>query len=412
MNNGYRMDNGMIEDDYFTFERDNITYHFFHKPTQKTEKGQYGILAVDYGIRFDKEPYKDEKGHTVIPMSRVHSKPQQVAYFEFTEDSHPEIVEAMMEEDRKEYRDLIVAETQKHTKETIDEEFVNEDEFDSYISGIFERLKSINADMDDIEGKVTDDRLCLAFYSNIDKKESSKFSSRAEKLITDYLENETRFKNWIEIHITPADKFFYNTHNDNLKSFVIEIKAESSQDSEQHNESLDESNELKQRAKKHSKKQKGMSPFISLNVGNVEKGIEVFNSSVADGSGMAMCEDMDKQTYHYEGPIYYNGHKEASKTDIYTRATSIKQARNNILYRISGGKDIYKFDIVDNQIEEVIDDSYEEIPHDPHNKCDICGNLLNNNNECPRCDYGEYDLDESIQVDSNLDAMSQLNRLD
>lgn len=175
---------------------------------------------------------------------------------------------------------------------------------------------------------------------------------------------------------------------------------------------LTESNELKQRAKKHSKKQKGMSPFISLNAGNVEKGIEVFNSSVADGSGMAMCEDMDKQTYHYEGPIYYNGHKEASKTDIYTRATSIRQAKNNIIYRISGGKDMYKFDIVDNQIEEVIDDNYEEIPHDPHNKCDRCGNLLNNNNECPRCDYGEYDLDESIQVDSNLDAMAQLNRLD
>ena len=155
-----------------------------------------------------------------------------------------------------------------------------------------------------------------------------------------------------------------------------------------------------------------MSPFTSLDGGNVEKGIEVFNSSVADSSGMAMCEDMDKQKYHYAGPIYYNGNQVATKSDIDTKATSIRKAKNNILYKISGGRDMYKFDIVDNQIEEVIDNSYKETPHDPYIKCDRCGNLLNNNNECPRCDYGEDDLDESIQVDSNLDALAQLNRLD
>ena len=126
MNNKYRMDNGMIEDDYFTFERDNITYHFFYKPTRRTEKGQYGILAVDYGIRFDKEPYKDERGHTIIPMSRAHDKPQQLAYFEFNEDTHPEIAYAMTEDDRKEYRDLVVAETKKHMNEGLNEDLSSE----------------------------------------------------------------------------------------------------------------------------------------------------------------------------------------------------------------------------------------------------------------------------------------------
>ena len=121
-----QMDNGMIEDDYFTFERDNITYHFFFKPTRRTEKGKYAILAVDYGIRFDKEPYKDEKGHTIIPTSRVHDKPQQLAYFEFNEDTHPEIAYAMTEDDRKEYRDLVVTETKKHINGSMNEEFVSE----------------------------------------------------------------------------------------------------------------------------------------------------------------------------------------------------------------------------------------------------------------------------------------------
>jgi hypothetical protein len=113
MGEALQMDNGMIEDEYFTFERDYITYHFFFTPGRRTTQ-KYGVLAVDYGIRFDKESYKNERGTTTFPISRVHDKPQQKGYFEFTPETHPELVNAMEEDDRKEFRDLIVSEMNKH----------------------------------------------------------------------------------------------------------------------------------------------------------------------------------------------------------------------------------------------------------------------------------------------------------
>lgn len=486
---------------------------------------------------------------------------------------------------------------------------INEDEFDNYVNGIFERLKSINADMDDIEGKVTNDRLFIAFYSNVDKKESSKFRGRAEKLIMNYLENETRFNDWIEIYITPADKFFYNTYNDNLKSFAIEIKAESSQDFNQYNKSLDEAyvedlvvgkkyyftnrgevyhakfkektptwlifvdddgetiytnhwvdistskkdlsdtpdksyekdsenkkskkdfeiddkevaeisdddkkkefkdkanaiiskvisgvkscggtirnidrkfdedlfrltivcsvsetkedsfedtielsiksnlrefisakdltisifnkmalkdnninyyisiegkgwrsklteaNELKQRAKKHSKKQKGMSPFTSLDAGNVEKGIEMFNAAQPSGSVEATSSlGEGLETYHYDGPTYYAGHKISDKEDIYTKAVSAKQARNNILYRLAGGDrfELLKYDIVPENI-TLIKPLENQKPNEREH-CPYCHYELNDMGDCPVCDYGEDDLMEENL--SSIEALHLLN---
>lgn len=58
--------------------------------------------------------------------------------------------------------------------------------------------------------------------------------------------------------------------------------------------SMNESNELEQRAKKHKKKSKGNGWHMSVNAGDVEKGIEVFNNStsVGSGEGTAMGESL------------------------------------------------------------------------------------------------------------------------
>lgn len=42
--------------------------------------------------------------------------------------------------------------------------------------------------------------------------------------------------------------------------------------------------DLKDRQKYHKKKQKGMSPFMNRDAGNVEKGIEAFNNASSSSS--------------------------------------------------------------------------------------------------------------------------------
>ena len=384
INNGYRMDNGMIEDDYFTFERDNITYHFFFKPTRRTNKGQYAILAVDYGIRFDKEPYKDERGHTIIPMSRVHDKPQQLAYFEFNEDTHPEIAYAMTEDDRKEYKDLVVAETKKHMNEGLNEGINNKLTPSQAAQAVKElKLKSnpnINVYIDEcmqgvtvtFEGTLEDGKKIILWESNI--------LSTQEQIDT-----------------LPS---MYRKQSDELDR-LREVGYKG----------IKESNELEQRAKKHKKKSKGMGWHMSMNAGDVEKGIEVFNNSTSlgtsSGEGTAMGEDVENKIYYYDGPIYYRGTKITDTSDIYTTAKSLNVAIRNILYKATKGDkaNLYLYDIVDNKVREI---PKEETPN-VRPKCQTCGYELNDIGDCPVCDYGEDDLLESL---SDLEALWTLKNLD
>ena len=172
-----------------------------------------------------------------------------------------------------------------------------------------------------------------------------------------------------------------------------------------------ESNELEQRAKKHKKKSKGMGWHMSMNAGDVEKGIEVFNNSTSlgtsGGEGTAMGEAIGDKTYYYDGPIYYGGHQIASKSNIYTTAKSLNVAIRNILFKATKGdkENLYQYDIVDNMVREI---SKEEAPK-VRPICKTCGYELNDIGDCPVCDYGEYDLLESL---SDLEALWKLSNLD
>ena len=130
-------------------------------------------------------------------------------------------------------------------------------------------------------------------------------------------------------------------------------------------------------------------------------------------------EELEEATafmrYSYTGPIYHLGNKIAEKSRMFTMAKSFAQAVNNFRYKAANGDIVGHYDIVDEFIKEIpkatLDTpAIEEKPEIV--KCDNCGTQLNPMGECPVCDYGEDDLLESIHIDSNLDALSQLNRMD
>ena len=176
---------------------------------------------------------------------------------------------------------------------------------------------------------------------------------------------------------------------------------------------IKESNELEQRAKKHRKKSKGMGWHMSMNAGDVEKGIEVFNNSTSlgtsSGEGTAMGEAFGDRTYHYDGPIYYDGREIVSKADIGTTAPTYRVALRNILYKAAkGDKELYHYDIVDELVQETGVDTRLE-PKTDREKCYRCGYELNDMGDCPVCDYGEDDLLESL---SDLEALWKLSNLD
>jgi rubrerythrin len=281
---------GMVEDDFYTFERDNITYHFFFTPGRRTEN-KFAILAVDYGIRFDKEPYKNERGTTTIPFSRIHDEPQQKGYFEFTSETHPELVNAMYEDNKDVYRDLIVTEMAKHM-------------------------------------------------------------------------------------------------------------------------SINESNELEQRAKKHKKKSKGMGWHMTVDAGDVEKGIEVFNNATSCNSGecSSMGEAVEKRTYYYDGPIYYRGRVIAEKSNITTKAPSLGKALSNILYKAAKGDraELYHYDIEDDKVRDITDNE-DSINDKEFFTCDECGHPLNDMGQCPACEQGEEERYDDL---TNLEALWELSKLD
>lgn len=109
------------------------------------------------------------------------------------------------------------------------------------------------------------------------------------------------------------------------------------------------------------------------------------------------------QKYHYSGPIYYNGRKQTSDSVIYTRARSLDEARNNIIYRLANGDKRYIpfYDLDDSKLKIVKRDATEVHPSELKpiklvHYCDICGYELNDQGECPVCDFGEYDLLDNI----------------
>ena len=124
----------------------------------------------------------------------------------------------------------------------------------------------------------------------------------------------------------------------------------------------DSNNEInKKKYKKHS-----MSPFVSLDAGDVEHNIEVFNNSVAEnGSENSTSLSMGESTkaphkYKYMGNVYRfnkNQFYDALNKPVYTTAVSKKQAVNFIKSQL---KKSYGFDVTasllidEDEVEEII----------------------------------------------------------
>ena len=102
---------------------------------------------------------------------------------------------------------------------------------------------------------------------------------------------------------------------------------------------------------------------------------------------------MEKYIYTYTGPIYHNGNKIASKSNMTTTAVSIKKAEQNFLYRIADGDYTNHYDIVPQYIKK-LQPLYKPIEVNETPKCQICGHYLTTSGECPICDIGETDLED------------------
>lgn len=93
--------------------------------------------------------------------------------------------------------------------------------------------------------------------------------------------------------------------------------------------------------------------------------------------------------YSYTGPTYFCGNKISQSSNLFTQARSFEEARRNFIFKIANGDITNRYDIVDEYI-VLVDNFDSEKAARP--RCEICGYELNDNNECPVCDYGEYDL--------------------
>jgi hypothetical protein len=120
---GMRLTNGMREDESLYFDDGDYSYHIFRRtPFGSNAETEWAVLVVDYGLRFHHDKmYKDEKtGFDTIPVDVVHDKPKKIAYFEFTDETLPDAVDAFLDEDRKKFTEVIKAEAQKHIEITED----------------------------------------------------------------------------------------------------------------------------------------------------------------------------------------------------------------------------------------------------------------------------------------------------
>ena len=98
--------------------------------------------------------------------------------------------------------------------------------------------------------------------------------------------------------------------------------------------------------------------------------------------------------FMYDGPVYLEGRKVEDKVVLYTTASSIKKARSNFIYTV--GK---AYDILYSCISEV--SSWED--ENPDRICPDCGNLLQDNGDCPLCSGGDYTIYDEIKSLSKFD---------
>lgn len=99
--------------------------------------------------------------------------------------------------------------------------------------------------------------------------------------------------------------------------------------------------------------------------------------------------------FKYEGPVYRSGIKVEDKLVLFTNANTVREARRNFLYRLGKEEDIL-YNCV-----SVVDNSWEE--EHPDRVCSDCGNLLQDNGDCPLCSGGDYSIYDEMKSLSKFD---------
>ena len=99
--------------------------------------------------------------------------------------------------------------------------------------------------------------------------------------------------------------------------------------------------------------------------------------------------------FKYDGPVYRHGRKVENNLVLYGEAKTFAEARAHFIYRV--GKD---YDILYNCIHEVAP-SWEE--ENPDRVCPDCGNLLQDNGDCPLCSGGDYSIYDEIKLMKDID---------
>ena len=119
---GLKLGNGMVEREQYYFDDGDYSYHFFDNANAFGKTDRFAILVIDYGFEFHyDQQYNDDKTNTiVIPTSMRHEKPKQICYFEFTEESHPDIFNAYIDDDMNAFREAVKAETERQLRKTED----------------------------------------------------------------------------------------------------------------------------------------------------------------------------------------------------------------------------------------------------------------------------------------------------
>jgi hypothetical protein len=100
--------------------------------------------------------------------------------------------------------------------------------------------------------------------------------------------------------------------------------------------------------------------------------------------------------FKYDGPVYKRGRKVDSNVVLYTTADTMKEARRNFLRRVRDIGD----DILYNCI---FTDTYSWEEEHPDRICPDCGNLLQDNGDCPSCSSGDYSIYDEIKLFNMLD---------
>ena len=105
-----RTKDGYSEWENFYFDDGDYSYHLLYKRAFSDNLDLFKLVVVDYGIRLHHDrAYINDKGTHVIPTDALYDKPKHIKTLEFNAETDPELVEAILDEDFKTYKQLIKA---------------------------------------------------------------------------------------------------------------------------------------------------------------------------------------------------------------------------------------------------------------------------------------------------------------